>query len=104
MRGWQKGNVLQVGTVELLESHEVGDRERPLDLVDIVGVELELLTQQGAHAFGGPVVDFEADRGTKPPLTDVLGDRAQKVARLILADLDVGVSRDAKGGSTSDLH
>src|SRR5262249_44642050 len=57
--GRQQGRVLQVRPVELQEAEEIRRREGARDVVDVVGLELELLAQQLADLLVAARLDLE---------------------------------------------
>ena len=102
--GRQERRVLELRQIELQDGDQIGGAERTVDLVDVLGLELQLGAQQLPHRLGATPFDLEADRRAEAPAAHVLGDAVEQVAGLVLADLDVGVARDAKRRRAEDLH
>ena len=102
--GRDEGRVLELGPVELPEDHEVGQTHGPLDVVNVIRVELELFPEQLPHVLRASCLDLEADGRAEAPPADVLGYRLKQVPGLVLADLEVCIARDAKRRDADDGH
>ena len=103
-RGWVERRVLQIGPVDLRQRHQVGQAERTLDLVEIVGRDLQVRQQQIANALRHIVLDRQAHHRAKAALAHALLDRAQQVGGLLLLDLHIGVARDPEDVGFDHLH
>jgi len=96
--------VLQLRTVERVETPQSAEVERPVDHGDRVVVDLEFALEHLAHLVGHQRVDLEphdlAELGA--PMQHLL-DRLEQILVLVV-ELEVGVSRDAERVMGDDLH
>ncbi len=96
--------VVQVGAVDRREREEVGQVERPLRAVHVVGVH----AQRGhdARRASRPTssgLDLEPHDVAEPAPVELLLDRLEQVLGR-LGDVVVGVARDAERGVLGELH
>ena len=104
-RGGRTGRerVRELRSVEVEQLVEVGEVERPVDLVHLVVPDAEPLLQPLQHRPGGGARDLEPDRVAEAPALQLLLDRLEQVVGVV-RDLEVGVARDAEDGALDDLH
>ena len=89
--------------VEIEQLVEVGQVERPVDLVDLVVPDAESLLQPLQHRPRGRGRDLEADGVAEAAPLQLLLDRLEQVVRVV-RDLEVGVAGDAEDRALDDLH
>ena len=99
-----EGRVLQLRPAQAVQVPQTVEVERRVDLVDVVRAELELAAQQREH-FGRDVrVDLEPDREAElRALAQRDLHRGEEVLGLV-AELDVGVARDAERVLREHFH
>ena len=100
------GASFRSGRSSLPSARQVGDAERAVDLVDVLGIELEVLPRRavadGSRAAARPPRGGWRRRsaaGGRSPATE----RSRSAASSSRIS-DVGVARDAEGGRAADLH
>ena len=84
------------------EGGEEGGAERTVDRVDVEVVELELLLERLARLLGGRLGDLEADGSALAALLEGFLDLEEQVVD-VLADVEVGIARDAERRRLEDL-
>ena len=94
---------LELRAVEVGQLVEVGEVERAVDLVDLVGRRAESLAEPLEHAARGRARDLHPDDVAEAPASQLELDRLEQVVGLV-RDLEVRVSRDAKDRPLEDLH
>jgi hypothetical protein len=78
--------------------------ERPVDGVDVARLELELVAESSRTFSGQRSSTSSRMAAPKRRRRRLSVHAAQEVAGLVLADLDVGVARDAERRRAEDLH
>ena len=86
------------------ERHQVLQRQRPLDLVDLGLGDLQLLEQQLEHPARHPPGHLEPHDGGEAALAQLLLDHLQQVLGGLLVAVDVGVAGHPEGVGLDDLH
>src|SRR5437667_3405539 len=97
--GWSqrfKCFVLRIRQIELIQSHEIGNVERPIDGVHILILELKRAAEEFHHRRTRRRRDLEANTESEPPLPKRLLYRLQEIFRFVFFDLDIRVARNAK--------
>src|SRR5207248_9610892 len=95
-RRGQVRSILQIRPLEVRAGQKVRDPERAGGRVDVVGLQLQQGAQQLADRLRAALLDLQSDGRPEAPTAEVVRHAPQKVARLVFADLDVGVARDSK--------
>ena len=94
-RPGDKGAVLQVGAidegVELVESVQV---HRPVDPVEVLFAELELIEEELLHLFRAVFGDLEARRTGEAATVELPLERLHQVVDFFFIDVQIGVSGD----------
>jgi hypothetical protein len=99
-----EGSVFQLGIVQSVQVHQTAQPQRSADLVDLAGLDLQIGSQHFEHAFRHLLGDFQPDHGAESPLTYALLHRFQQVLGFEFLDGEIGVTRDAEGMGSHDLH
>ncbi len=68
------------------DGHEVGQVQRPVEQVDVVGLEAQRRAQEGDHLGGRVVRDLEAHGAAALAPPQLLLDRLEQVVGLVLVD------------------
>src|SRR5581483_3467143 len=95
---------LELGPVQGIELRQRAGIEEPVDLVEVVGRELQLPQQQLADAGGHPGVDLEPHRPAEAALAELHLDGGQEVVGLLVVDHEVGVAGDPEGVPALHVH
>ena len=95
--------VLQLGPVDARDLHQVGEVERPLDLVHLVLRHLETGDQTGAHRPRGGSRHLEPNGVAEAPAAELRLHGLEQVVGVV-GELEVGVARDPEDGTLRDLH
>ena len=90
---------VQVG--ELPQAREV---EHAPDLVGLIRVDAEAAAQDVAHLVGHRTLDLEANGLTEPATPELLLDRDHEIARVLLIQRDIGITRHPEQVVAEDLH
>ena len=84
--------VVQIGTVETRDQHQVGEVELAPDRVDLVGGGVETLLEPLEHRARHRLRDLDPDRLPEPAPAHLELDCLEKVVGLV-GDLEVGIPR-----------
>ena len=98
------GRVLQVGPVDLVELPQAVEVEEAVDLVDVLGGQVELPHQQVADLVGHAGMDLEADGVPEAAPAELHLDGGQQVVGLLVGHAEVGVAGDPERAVQLDLH
>ncbi len=96
--------VSQIGTINGEQVLEAIQGQRPFHLVDIAGIEFEILEQDVEHFKGHGIVDFEPNHIGETALPDALFHRLQQIARLELLNFGLGVASHMKRMGLKNFH
>ena len=95
----ERGRVDQIGDL-----HQANEVHGPVDAVQIIRGELELLQKKLLELRGHVVRDFEPHRIPEMALRELPGERGAKVLELLLVQKQVAVARDPERIRTPHGH
>ncbi len=100
----QERLVAQLGAAEHRDRHQRALAQRASRFVHVLGVDSDLLHQEGADALRRPGGDLQPHARAEAALADLAVDDRQQVVRLVLEDCHVHVARDPERVAAQDLH
>ena len=98
------GLVLEAGPVQSIEGHERREGHRPLDPVDLKGLELQDVHEEAPHVRGHGMGHLQPHHIPETALVHQIAHGFQQVVGLVLLDLHIRVAGDAEQGGIDDLH
>ena len=96
--------LLELGPVEVVHHPQSGQVQRAGDGVDVLGLQIELPGEKGAHLVGDRRIQLEAHGPTEPAPAQLHLDRLQEVVGVLLLEGQVGVAGDPERVVALDLH
>ena len=96
--------LLQLGPVQVVDDPQGSQVERAGDVVDVLGLQVELAGEQGPDLVGHRRVDLEAHRPPEPPAPQLHLHRLEQVVGLLLLEGQVGVAGDPERVVALDVH
>ena len=95
---------LEVGAIEIGDRPQAGEVEHPADLVAGLLVQPDAIEQDPAGRRRHAPLDLEPDGLAESAPSELLLDRQEEIAGLVLLDREVGVAGDSEQVRVGDLH